>query len=88
MIFLLICLLILWEFHKMHFDYIHPQLLTQLFIDLPSPPYLSQFYVLLFGVVFFFFFLNNLFTPICAVHILLSVGPSTGVWKAYQEPNP
>lgn len=33
-------------------------------------------------------FLNNPSTAICAVHILLGVGPPTRVWLTYQEPNP
>lgn len=46
-------LLILGVFYKMYFDHIHPQLLTQLFTDLPSPPYPSQFYnPLILGCIF------------------------------------
>lgn len=34
-----------------------------------------------------FFFLKSL-SPVCAAHIFLGVGPSRGMWPAYQRPYP
>lgn len=78
-----IFLLILWEVHsymcRMYFDHSHPSSLpsnASQIHPLPSP---SQLYVS-------FLFFNNLSSPVCAAHILMSKA-STGAWSPYQGPH-
>lgn len=64
----------------MDFDHEYPQLSIYLLPYVPPSLYLPQF-------CFLFLNINYLMTWICAVHILRGMGPFTGVWSTYHEPN-
>lgn len=82
--FLSIFKFILRKFHR----YIQciPIIFTQ--HSLPPTPGLLPMHLLLASWLFFSLFLNNPLSPICAAHMHMGVGSSTGSWAPCQWPHP
>lgn len=73
----LLLLVKFWEFLAMCFHLDSSSLLL---------PYLPHLFMS--QICFLFSKFNSSLTPVCASHLLLVVGSSTGVWSVYQEPHP